>query len=461
MKARSVIGMIIVSLLGFGAHAEINVTVERNKDASPEFKFKTIPAPLKNDLAAAGQFTSVEGASDPNGSNLRALNDGRLPQEEDQPARNFFFSAGQDGGRISLDLGSIQEIKEINSYSWHDSERAPQVYKVYAADGMAPSFNPAPKRGSSLEQCGWKFIAAVDTRPPDGEAGGQYGVSIANPCGALGKYRYLLFDISRTEDRDAFGNTFYSEIDVRAMQPTEPEAAALQSSGSESNTPPLLLRSADGSCEISINTSAAPDLKAWAQTNLGPVLARWYPKLVTLLPSDGYSAPTKFSVDIRPGRGVAATGRTRITANSTWLEKELNGQAIGALLHEEVHVIQQYRGGRRNNPEYKRPPGWLVEGIPDYIRWFLYEPASHGADASYFRTRRNLKLNYDGLYRVSANFLNYVIQNYGKKDDLLAKVNAACRDGKYTDELWKQLTGKSLQELNAEWKAALEKQIAA
>jgi hypothetical protein len=32
-------------------------------------------------------------------------------------------------------------------------------------------------------------------------------------------------------------------------------------------------------------------------------------------------------------------------------------------------------------PTYKRTPGWVVEGIPDYIRWFLYEPQSHGADA--------------------------------------------------------------------------------
>ena len=30
----------------------------------------------------------------------------------------------------------------------------------------------------------------------------------------LGNYRYLLFDISATENDDPFGNTFYSEIDV-------------------------------------------------------------------------------------------------------------------------------------------------------------------------------------------------------------------------------------------------------
>jgi len=224
--------------------------------------------------------------------------------------------------------------------------------------------------------------------------------------------------------------------------------------------PPFVVHSSDGYCEISIDTSNAPELKTWAGQKLAPVLAEWYPRLVAMLPSEGYTAPTSFSVDIRPGQGVAATGRSKITANSKWLERELNGEAIGALLHEEVHVVQQYRGGRRSNPDYKRPPGWLVEGIPDYIRWFLYEPKSHGADAVFFRKHRNAKLNYDGLYRISANFLNYVIETYGKDKNLLAKVNAACRQGKYVDELWQEITGKSLPDLNEEWKAALQKQLA-
>jgi hypothetical protein len=189
------------------------------------------------------------------------------------------------------------------------------------------------------------------------------------------------------------------------------------------------------------------------------VLAAWYPKIVAMLPSDDYSAPTNFSVKIRPGNGVAATGGNRITANANWLKRELEGEAIGALLHEEVHVVQQYRGGRRNNPDYKRAPGWLVEGIPDYIRWFLYEPTSHGADATYFRTRKNLKLSYDGLYRISANFLNYAIDTYGKNQDLLGKVNAACRQGKYSDDLWKEMTGKSIQELNGAWRVAVLRQL--
>jgi hypothetical protein len=54
----------------------------------------------------------------------------------------------------------------------------------------------------------------VNTKPKTGDGGGQYGVSISNTDGALGKYRYLLFRTDPTEEDDDNGNTFYSEIAV-------------------------------------------------------------------------------------------------------------------------------------------------------------------------------------------------------------------------------------------------------
>ena len=435
--------------------AEIKTVVDHNDSshASAAFKFENVPSPSKTDAATKARFAIVDGERDENGGDLDKLHDGAVPTEEDQPAENFFFNAGTQGGRLLVDLGEAVEITQVNTYSWHPNTRGPQVYKLYASDGQAGDFNAQPKNDTDPLKCGWRLVAKVDTRPKEGEGGGQYGVSISDSDGALGNFRYLLFDTAVTETDDDFGNTFYSEIDVVTRGGTPATAAAAPSGEG------FVTHSTDDYCTISIDTSEAPDLKDWAEQKLAPVLAEWYPKITTLLASDGYKAPTSFSVTLRPGNGVAATGGNRITANSTWLKGELNREAVGSLVHEEVHVVQRYRG-RRNNPDFKRPPGWLVEGIPDYIRWFLYEPQSHGADAAFFRTRRNANLNYDGMYRISANFLNYVVEKYGKDKNLITKVNAACREGKYTDEFWKEQTGKSLPELNDEWKAALRKEIA-
>src|SRR4051812_10826269 len=199
------------------ARAEVKPNIEHieNGQATADFKFKTVPLPAKDDAAAKAKISIVEGEKDSNGADTEALNDGKLPTEEDQPEQNFFFNAGTEGGRLALDLGSAINIKQVNTYSWHPNTRGPQVYKLYASDGAGKDFNAAPKKGTEPEKAGWKLIATVDTRPHAAEGGGQYGVSIADPAGAaLGKYQYLLFDMSRTESDDEFGNTFYSEIDV-------------------------------------------------------------------------------------------------------------------------------------------------------------------------------------------------------------------------------------------------------
>lgn len=209
------------------------------------------------------------------------------------------------------------------------------------------------------------------------------------------------------------------------------------------------IEAADGKCRITIDTSAAPELRDWADHKLAPVLAEWYPKIVALLPSDGFMAPTNYSITIRPGRGVAATWGTHITANSTWLRQEIGREAIGSLVHETVHVVQQYGRARRTNPHPAPSPGWLVEGIADYIRWFRYEPQSHGADLVWMRRRRITSPRYDAGYRVTANFLNWVAEKYDP--NIITQLNAAMREGKYQDELWQQYTGRTVEQLGQEW----------
>src|SRR5258708_6434824 len=103
------------------AFTQIKVTVDRNtgNDATPAFKFKNVPSPVKDDAGGKARVSLVVGQSDPAGAGLRALADGLLPGSEDDPANNFFFNADTDGGRILMDLGSVIAISQVNTYSWH------------------------------------------------------------------------------------------------------------------------------------------------------------------------------------------------------------------------------------------------------------------------------------------------------------------------------------------------------
>ncbi len=459
MKYRTgfITGTLIVLMYAIVSQAVIKIDTGHNPNelAASGFKFKNVPSPSRGDAAANAKFSIVDGRRDFNGGDVDKLHDDKLPVEPDQPRENFFFSAGADGGRILLDLGRPVNIKQINSYSWHPNTRGPQVFKLYVSNGDADVFNLQPKKGTDPTTCGWKLLASVNTRPEVGTGGGQYGVSISDSGGVIGKYRYLLFAISRTETSDPFGNTFYSEIDV--IDADAPAVAAISAPPSALSQHRETVEAEGGTYQIIIDTSETPDLTEWTHKELAPVVEKWYPKIVKMLPSEGYEAPHRISIIFSASmRGVAATGGTRIRCAASWFRQNLKGEAIGAIVHEMVHAVQQYGRARRTNPNATRTPGWLVEGIADYIRWFLYEPETHGAEI----TSRNIsRARYDGSYRITGNFLNWVTETYDK--DIVSKLNEAARAGTYTEDLWKKYTGRTVQELGEEWKASLEKKIAA
>ena len=217
--------------------------------------------------------------------------------------------------------------------------------------------------------------------------------------------------------------------------------------GAADAPPASLVESAEidgGAYHFTVETTEAPDLADWAHRELIPVLQKWYPLIVKMLPGEGFTAPAKFSVTFTTSyHGVAATSGDRIVCDPSWYRQQLKGEAIGSIVHELVHVVQQYGRGRR--------PGWLVEGIPDFIRWFLYEPQTHGAE---IRPRDAARARYDASYRTSANFLNFVVGKYDK--DLIRELNTALREGRYDAEIWKTRTGRTVEELADEWKKSLE-----
>ena len=213
-----------------------------------------------------------------------------------------------------------------------------------------------------------------------------------------------------------------------------------------------------GRFHFTIDTTVAPELTEWADKQLRPVVQEWYPKLVALLPSEGFIARTNVTLRFRDNMGgtPASAGGGVINCNAPWFQRELKREALGSVVHEMVHVVQSYGRVRRDDPDATRMPGWLVEGIADYVRWFLYEPQTKGAEI----TARNLsRAKYDASYRVTGNFLDWVVVKHDT--NIVQKLNAAARGGQYRDALWKESTGKTAQELGEEWKKFHEQRLAA
>jgi hypothetical protein len=404
-----------------------------------------VPPPAINDAAAKATFTLVDGQRDRNSGELAVLADGKVPAGEDAPRENFFFGMNTAGGRIGVDLGAVISIKSIGSYSWHGGGRGPQVYELFAADGKAKNFNPAPKRGTDPASCGWTRVAKVDTRLKDGNGGGQHAAEISNKDAApLGEFRHLLFDIAKTVDTDPHGNTFFSEIDVVDAKAATPDRLRAPEKIVKS------YRSKGGKFRYIIDSTKAPALTGWTEDELLPVIEEWYPKLVAMLPSDGYRAPDVVNFEFRDDMGgtpAYAVGN-KIALSAPWFPGQLKNEAKGCVVHEMGHVVQNYWRARQTNPNPSPTPGWVTEGICDYIRWFLFEPESKGA---VIRDARQAK--YDASYRVTGNFLDWLTT--AKDKELVRKLNAAAREGRYDEKLWKEWTGKTVQELGEEWRQAI------
>ena len=93
------------------------------------------------------------------------------------------------------------------------------------------------------------------------------------------------------------------------------------------------------------------------------------------------------------------------------------------------------------------PDGWWRESATT----FGFSSSSRGKSGESTRARAH----YNGSYRVTAAFLDFVTRKYDKQ--LVLKLNKAMREGQYKKEIFQELTGKSLEELDAEWIAALRR----
>jgi alpha-mannosidase len=162
-----------------------------------------------------GVTVRVAGGLQPHGNSgggdglLPRLTDGDVAQNDDDTGRCVWFDNG--AGRFVMDLGESVPLVGVRTYSWHKSNRAPQVFSLWAAAGEtmpAAAFT----RG---EGSGWTLLGKVDTAPL-GE-GGCHLSSITGRAGApLGTYRWLLWTCT-----EAGEGTFFTELEAEAQKPIE------------------------------------------------------------------------------------------------------------------------------------------------------------------------------------------------------------------------------------------------
>ncbi len=188
--------------------------------------------------------------------------------------------------------------------------------------------------------------------------------------------------------------------------------------------------------EFALDVADAPELKAWGE-KVVRVCEREYPDICAFLASDGYTPPTQIRMALKTDyNGVAAAGGGRIVGSVKYFKS--NPSDVGAMVHETVHCVQNYKS--------RGLPGWLVEGVADYVRFWRYEPGKAGRLTPE-------RARYDGSYRTTAAFLAFVTEKYDRQ--AVPKLNAMLRENRYTPEAWRALTGKSVDELNQEWRQSL------
>lgn len=124
---------------------------------------------------------------------------------------------------------------------------------------------------------------------------------------------------------------------------------------------------------------------------------------------------------------VARTASGRILVSSAYLER--NPDDLGLLAHEMVHVVQAYP---------RTAPGWLTEGIADYIRYYGIEPRSRRAG---FDPQRQ---SFLGGYQAAAFLLRALERERGC--GAINRLDSALRSGEDVAAVWFSLTGRTAEQ---------------
>ena len=183
-------------------------------------------------------------------------------------------------------------------------------------------------------------------------------------------------------------------------------------------------------------TEVADDakLRDWADHSQS-LCEDWYPIMCRLLATDDWKPPETIRLVVKKDLNIpgATTGAT-IQVSAKWVGEHPDD--FGMVIHELTHVIQGYPPGTQ--------PGWLVEGIADYVRYWRFEPEKpHG--------RVGPQASYRDGYGTTGAFLAWLIHKYDHR--IVRRLDDALRHRQYDESIFRAATGKDLDALWTEFLA--------
>lgn len=185
---------------------------------------------------------------------------------------------------------------------------------------------------------------------------------------------------------------------------------------------------------VRIDIADAPETRVWA-VHAQKLVVEWFPLITRFLATRDFKPPRAITLVFKRAIDPPAYANgDSITIKVPWITAHPDD--LGMVIHELTHIIQAY-------PDQGDKPGWLVEGIADYIRFYRYEP-----DVP--RPRINPQTaTYHDAYRTTAAFLAWVTGRYDR--GIVYKLDEALRKGAYSVNLFKEATGKPVDTLWAEF----------
>lgn len=180
--------------------------------------------------------------------------------------------------------------------------------------------------------------------------------------------------------------------------------------------------------------SKDPNLDPNVRKNLISTYFEIYPTLVKTF-NDKSTHDVLFVVDTAY-KAVAEASGNRILFSAGYMKAHPTD--IDVVTHETMHIVQGYG--------YSAGPVWLTEGIADYVR---YKYGVDNVGSKWSLPAYNEKQSYTNSYRITARFFAWLEQNV--KPGLIATLDQQLRAHQYTAQSWETLTGKTLDQLWADY----------